>query len=108
MMTMMMITSVRRNGRVDVVIVLSEENIERIRRYDPMDINWDETPSDIRTRLPQTIGVAYATQEELTTIEKMSASDPDWKEKALAMLSRGFDSRADLGDYQSLEGTDQC
>ena len=101
-----MITRVRPNGRVDVVIVLSEENIERIRGYDPMDINWDDTPPEIRTQCPQTIGVAYATQEELTSIEKMSASDPDWKEKVLAMLSRGFDSRANLGDYQSLEGTD--
>ena len=104
---MMMITRIRHSGRVDVVIVLSEENIERIRSYDPMDINWDDTPPEVRTQCPQTIGVAYATQEELTTIEKMAASDPDWKEKALAMLSRGFDFRADLGDHDSLEGTDQ-
>lgn len=96
---MILLTKVRRNGRVDMAIVLTEENIERIRRYDPAEVNWTELPPDYAMRGPQTIGVAFATAKELAEIERMSTSDPDWKEKAFKMISRGFEFRPDLGDH---------
>jgi hypothetical protein len=96
---MMIITRVRRNGRVDLVIVLAEENIERIRRYDPAQFDYSTLPVDSSLRRPETVAVAFATAAELGEIERMSASDSDWKEKALKLLSRGFEFRPDLGDH---------
>jgi hypothetical protein len=96
---MMLLSRIRRNGDVDLVVVLADENIERIKRYDPAQIPWAQLPKEISMRRPHTIGVAYATADELKVIERMSASDPDWKEKALVMLSRGFEFRPDLGDH---------
>lgn len=96
---MMLITRVRRNGRVDVLIVLAQENWERICRYDPAQINWALLPPEYSTRRPETIGVAFATAEEQAEIERLSQTDPDWKEKAFKLLSRGFKFRPDLGDH---------
>ena len=96
---MMLISRVRRNGEVDLVLVLAEENIERLKRYDPAQVKWIELPHEVSMRRPHSIGVAYATAAELAAIERMSVSDPDWKEKALEMLSRGFEFRPDLGDH---------
>jgi hypothetical protein len=96
---MMLISRVRRSGKVDVVLVLADDNIERMKRYDPAQVPWAELPKEISMRQPHSIGIAYATADELKQIEQMSVSDPDWKEKALAMLSRGFEYRPDLGDH---------
>lgn len=95
----MLITRVRRNGRVDILIVLADENIERMKRYDPAQVLWKGLPPEYAMRQPESVGVAYATADELVEIECMSQSDPDWKEKALKMLSRGFEFRPDLGDH---------
>lgn len=95
----MLISRVRRNGDVDVVIVLAEENIERLKRYDPAQVQWHELPSEIRNRRPHCIGLVYATAEELLQIERLSQTDPAWKEKVITLLSRGFQFRPDLGDH---------
>ena len=96
---MIVISRVRRSGRVDFVIVLAEENIERIRRYDPVMVSYQQLPAEYSLRRPESISVTYATAAELVEIERMSAVDPDWKNNALKMLSRGFEFRADLGDH---------
>jgi len=96
---MMLITRVRRNGRVDILIVLAEENIERLKRHDPAEVIWATLPVDCSARRPETIGVAFATAEELKEIERLSVCDPDWKEKAIKILSTGFEFRPDLGDH---------
>lgn len=96
---MMLISRVRRNGRVDFAIVLDETSIERMKRYDPAQIFYHSLPAEYSTRRPESISVAFATAAELKQIEEMSLSDPDWKDKALKMLSRGFEFREDLGDH---------
>lgn len=96
---MMVISRVRRNGRVDVVIVLDETSVERIRRYDPAEIQWAQMPLEYSMRTPHTIGVAFATADELAEIVRMSQTDSEWKEKALKLLWRGFDFRQDRGDH---------
>jgi len=94
-----LITRVRNNGRVDIVMVLADENIERLKSYDPAQVLWSDLPPETFSRRPHTIGVAYATALELEEITRMSESDPDWKEKALVLLERGFEYRPDLGDH---------
>jgi hypothetical protein len=96
---MILISRVRRNGTVDLMVVLDEDSVERIKRYDPAEIPWMEMPPDIRMRRPATIAVAYATAAEQKQIEQWSVSEPDWKDKAIDMLSRGFEYRPDLGDH---------
>lgn len=96
----MLITRVRNNGRVDIVIVLADENIERMKRYDPAEIVWADLPSEYSSRRPGAVAVAFATAEDQAEIERMSRTDPEnWKERALKLISRGFEFRPDLGDH---------
>lgn len=96
---MMLISRVRRNGRVDFVLVLDDVAIERIKRYDPAQVFYHALPPEFSQRRPESIAVAYATAAELKQIEEMSVADPAWKDKALKLLSRGFEFREDLGDH---------
>ena len=97
---MMLLTQVRRNGTVDLVIVLDETSIDRIKRYDPAEVQWPLLPAMYSSRRPATIAVAFATKSDQAEIERMAASgDPDWKEKAIKFISRGFQYRPDQGDH---------
>ncbi len=96
---MMLLTQVRRNGTVDLLIVMDQESIERIRAYDPAEVLWGSLPTEYSTRRPHTIGVGFATAAELFEIEHMSKSDPDWKEKAFKMICRGFEFHPEKGDH---------
>lgn len=96
---MLLLTRVRRNGRVDMLVVMGEENIERIKQYDPVEIMWGTLPPEYSMRMPATIAVTFATAEEMKQVEQMSVSDPAWKERAFAMLTRGFQFRPEAGDH---------
>lgn len=96
---MLMLTRVHRSGTVDLLIVLSEESIERIRKYDPAEIIWAQLPPEYAMRKPHVIGVGFCTEAEQKEIERLSNSDPDWKEKAFAMISRGFAYKPEAGDH---------
>ena len=96
---MMLIARVRRNGTVDLLIALDEENITRIRHYDAAEVVWPQLPPEYSMRRPSTIGITFCTGEEQAEIERMSNSDPDWKEKAFKLLTRGFEFKPELGDH---------
>lgn len=96
---MILITRVRRNGTVDLLIVLAEENIERIHQYDPVEITWSQMPSEVSMRRPGAIGITYASAEEQKQIEQDSVSDPKWKETWFERLTRGWKFQPDKGDH---------
>lgn len=96
---MMILTRVRRNGTVDLLIALAEENIERIRQYDGAEVIWPQLPRDYAMRRPHTIGITFCTAEEQDQITRMSNTDPDWTEKAFAILTSGFEFKRELGDH---------
>lgn len=96
---MILLTKIRRNGSVDLLIALNEENIERIRNYDAAEVIWPQLPRDLAMRRPTTIGVTFCTQQEQAEIERMSVQDPDWQEKAFKLLTRGFEFKPDKGDH---------
>jgi len=96
---MIILTRVRRNGTVDLLICLAEENIERIRLYDAAEVIWPQLPREYSMRMPSTIGITFCTAQEQTQIERMSATDKDWRDKAFAMLTRGFEFKPDRGDH---------
>ena len=96
---MIIIPQVLRNGRVNWLICLDEGSIERIRAYDQAEVIWAQMPPDYSQRRPQTIGITFCSVAEQAEIMRMSASDPDWKEKAFKLLTRGFEYRPDKGDH---------
>lgn len=96
---MILLPMVRRNGSVDLLIVLDEQNIERIMQYDPAEVIWPQMPHEYSARRPNCIAITFATAAELAEIERMSLKDPEWKAKALSLLSRGFKFQSDKGDH---------
>jgi hypothetical protein len=96
---MFVLTLLLRNGKVDMLIVLDETSIDRIRKYDPAEIQWQQLPKEYSMRQPATIGITFATAEEQKEIERMSQTDPEWKKKAFQMLTRGFQYQPELGDH---------
>jgi hypothetical protein len=96
---MMIIARTRRNGTVDLLIALDDENIERIRKYDHAEVIWPQLPPEYSMRKPSTIGITFCTKEEQDQIARMANTDPDWKEKTFALLTRGFEFKPDKGDH---------
>ena len=96
---MLILTRVRRNGTVDLLIGLGDDNIERIRSYDAAEVVWPQLPHEYSMRRPHTIGITFCTQAEQDEIARLSNSDPDWKEKAFKMLTRGFEFKPEMGDH---------
>jgi hypothetical protein len=69
-----------------LVIVLDEENIERIQQADPFDFDGRKVPTVLTLAMPLQITVAYATKAELDKIVAMQ-QHPDL---LMEYLSRGF------------------
>jgi hypothetical protein len=96
---MIILPRVRRNGRVDLLIALDQESISRMQRYDHAEVLWDQLGFEYSSRRPATIGITFCSAAEMKDIERMSVTDPDWKEKAYKLLTRGFEFRPDKGDH---------
>lgn len=92
-----MLTRVRRNGDVDLLIVLGDDSIERIAAYDPFEVNWGDFPKEYSMRRPHCIGVGYATEEEMGTIQQLVTEGR--KEEAFALVTRGFKYQPERGDH---------
>jgi hypothetical protein len=88
-----------------VVVVLSDENIERIRHYDPAEI----VSGDITRALGEPwhwltlrdVIVAYATTEELNTVTVLVKEGK--ATEALRLVTRGWQYRPHEGDGASPE-----
>lgn len=96
---MLLLAKVRSNGTADLLIVLSDENIERVRHYDPVEVLWRELPKEYAMRRPHTIAVTYCTPAEEAQLLQQSVSDPDWRAKAFAALTRGFEVKPGDHDF---------
>jgi hypothetical protein len=70
-----------------IVIVLDEENIERVQQNDPFDLDMRKMGT-VTLPIPFRISIAYARKDELPTLTKfMEAKDI---EGLMEYLSRGF------------------
>jgi hypothetical protein len=94
---LLLLTQVLRNGTVNLLIVMSEENIERIKQYDQAEVHWGQLPPEYSMRKPRTIGVGYATEAEMVQIEKLVMKGK--KDEAFALVTRGFKYRPEKGDH---------
>jgi len=79
-----------------ILIALEEENLTRMKKYDPAELSVDKLPSDMRKLKLKTIHLCYATAEDagqmLLFVKQGEIG------KALSHLARGFEFRPDLGD----------
>ena len=80
--------------RVDLLIVLEEDQLDRIKAHDNAEIQWKDIPYRGR---PGTIVIAYANAEEMVKIHKWAAED-NLKE-AVKLLTSGWKYRPELGDH---------
>jgi hypothetical protein len=89
------------NGNVTILVVMTEESIGRITKYDPMILELGKFPSDMdcgKARGIERVVICYATADEVGTILSMLRSTPNPMPKVVQLLSRGFAFRPDLGD----------
>jgi hypothetical protein len=94
---MLLLTNVRRNGTVDLLIVLGDDSIERIKQYDHAEVPWFTLPSEYSTRRPHIIGVGYATADEMVQIQNLASEGK--KAEAFALVTRGFKCQPEKGDH---------
>jgi hypothetical protein len=82
---------------VNLVIVLGDDNIQRIKQYDQAEIIWQELPWKYSSRRPHTIAVAYATADEMQAIDGLAREGK--QQEAIDLVTRGFQFRPDQGDH---------
>lgn len=91
----MLLIPVLNNGRVDLLVVLEDDNIERIKQYDPAEVKWSDLPYwAVR---PGVIGIGYATADEVRRIHEFAEAGKP--EEAIKLVSRGWKFRPERGDH---------
>lgn len=85
-------------GFYSVVLVLEDENIERIKRYDPGVFETSKVKVEpfVNSRLKD-VCIAYATGEEIKQIQQLGNNF----ESIMKLLFRGLERRPDLGDHDT-------
>ena len=86
-----------------IFVVLEDENIERIKAYDPAEVTTSKMAGFADLHL-DTVIVGYASGAEIA--ELTAITDPRELPAFLRKLSRGFRFRPDRGDYDFKEITD--
>lgn len=94
---MFMLTRVKSNGRVDVLFIMQHDNVERIKEYDPVELDWQTMPKEYANRLPATIGITFATDEDLAEIMRLLSEGK--KNEAFKFSTRGFRFQPERGDH---------
>ena len=83
----------------NVFILLEDENVQRIKKYDPA--QWEPKKmggiwSNLRLN---TVLIGYANAVDAAKVLQLAQSGKT--DEALKMLSRGFEFRPDLGDHDN-------
>jgi len=79
---------------VNVLFLLQDDGLERIRKYDPAGIAWGDFHY-VRRRRPRFIGISYADDADMQKILKLVESGK--RDEAFAYAMRGFEVRE--GDH---------
>lgn len=92
----------------DLFIILEEENVVRMKAYDPPEILTTALPTECLARKVNNIVLMYATDRDLTAV--IAACAVGDVRTALRILSRGYQWRPDRGerhltdDYETNSG----
>jgi tetratricopeptide (TPR) repeat protein len=93
---MILIPMLAPNGKVSLLIILEDDNIERIKQYDQAEVHWEQLSAIAHMR-PATIGIGYATAEEAAKLGNF-ARQGKFRE-AIQLVTRGFKYHPELGDH---------
>lgn len=79
----------------DLFIILEQDNLERIKSYDPAEVLTANFPAEITDRKVRTVVILYATDDDMRVVMHFcERGDPTG---ALRYLSQGFRWRPELG-----------
>lgn len=81
---------------IDVFVILEDDNIERIRKYDPAEIVRKNTGQFANLAIRNVV-IMYASKADIATIMPMFENGNP--RQALQYLSRGWKYRPDSGDH---------
>jgi len=82
------------NGKVNLLIVLEDANLERIKQHDCAEVNWSYLGVPVRN--PEKIGVGYVNPEECAQLHEMAKKGD--VAGCLRLVTGGFKHRPDAGD----------
>lgn len=86
----------------DLFIILEEDNLQRIKNYDPAELITTNLSVPFLTRKVNNIVIMYATNEDLKVLN--ARCDQGDVRGALRHLSRGYAWRPDRGDQVITDG----
>lgn len=97
--SVMVMPAKRHDGRWDLFIILSQKSIDRIKEYDPAELELDKMPEELTDeyKSPERIFVAYATWDEMQKILK-AYKEGKGVHSTMRMLLRGRKNRPEMGD----------
>lgn len=84
-----------KNGKVDVLIVLGSDNVERIKEKDPLQMHWREFPF-WQDRIG-VIGISYASDAEMTQLTQLARQGKTLE--AIKIATSGWKYRPEKGDH---------
>ena len=86
-------------GLIDLLIVLEDENLVRIKEHDNAEVHWQQLPTKGMTL--RTIGIAYANPEEAKKIYEWAEEGKvqECVQLLLKQSREGFRYRPELGDH---------
>lgn len=85
------------SNRAALLIVLEDDNLARIKEYDPASVELNKMPVAFRDVRFTEIHVMYATPEEIQQVQELGADGK--MDEALRILTRGWQYRPEQGDH---------
>lgn len=85
--------------KMDLFIFLQDENLERMKLYDPAEVVKKLLPVEFQNLEIRNVIIGYATHEDFLKITTMCKDGTSFE--ALRYLTKGFKYRPDLGDSDS-------
>ena len=92
----MLLLPVSWNGKLKLLVVLEDENIERIKEHDCAEVIWSQLGLYANTR-PESITIGYANPSEMKRIYAYAESGEIGE--ALKLVTGGFKYRPEVGDH---------
>jgi hypothetical protein len=84
-------------GQYSVFVILQDDNLERIKTYDPAEITLNKMPDPWISMKLKDILIGYASESE--TADLLACNDEESRQSFLRRLSRGWKFRSERGDH---------
>lgn len=84
-------------GRFNVLIVLEQDGIDRIKEHDPAEVNLRAMPEPYRSMTLDEVHITFGTADDIRFIMSQEPGGTGLKE-VLKRMTRGWKYRPELGD----------